>query len=153
MGWLGVSNSGANFIIYGLLSPTYRKGYLNLIYDLFRCRKRKRKMNQKNSFVASVNNNHHVNNFHKGGITVRNWGDKSSPSVRLASGQIPASMLRGSPKPTTVVVKNKEGFDTQVCLSRASVDALQKQGNCVGVNFGVVRFDLDSLSSGGSSKS
>ena len=153
MGWLGVSNSGANFIIYGLLSPTYRKGYLNLIYDLFRCRKRKRKMNQKNSFVASVNNNCHVtnNNFHKGGITVRNWGDKSSPSVRLASGQIPASMLRGSPKPTAVVVADKNGFDTQVCLSRASVDALDKQG--VGVNFGVVRFDLDSLSSGGSSKS
>ena len=98
--------------------------------------------------------NHTNNNIHRP-TTIRNWGDKSSPSVKLASGRIPTSILRtcDASKPTAVVVVDKNKFDTQVCLSHASIDVLEKQTNCVEINFGIVRFDLSSVSSDNSSKS
>ncbi|CAK8693991.1 unnamed protein product [Clavelina lepadiformis] len=37
-GWLGLSNSAVNFVIYGTMNRVFRRGYRNLFYLLFRCK-------------------------------------------------------------------------------------------------------------------
>uniref|UniRef100_H2YR13 G-protein coupled receptors family 1 profile domain-containing protein n=1 Tax=Ciona savignyi TaxID=51511 RepID=H2YR13_CIOSA len=41
-GWLGLSNSMVNFIIYGAMNPVFRRGYRNLFILVFRCKRESR---------------------------------------------------------------------------------------------------------------
>nr|XP_018667208.2 dopamine D2-like receptor isoform X1 [Ciona intestinalis] len=38
-GWLGLSNSAVNFVIYGAMNPVFRRGYRNLFILVFRCKR------------------------------------------------------------------------------------------------------------------
>jgi len=56
---LGLSNSAVNFVIYGAMNPVYRRGYTNLYYTIFTCKRRARISS--NNLVASV----HSDSFYR----------------------------------------------------------------------------------------